>query len=138
MGNQPPVFSFAQGGPKFTGPPTAVATTLTAKVNTPIAIEVWVEDPKSRRGSAVAARRGRVATRVVPQVSRPGPVTFERALPVPKQGEQVTHQCHLHGAGEYMVRVQANDESGEGGGWLPVLLDQHLRQSVREMSSSGA
>src|SRR4249920_2711294 len=47
MGNQPPVLAFSQGGTKVTGPPTAVASSVTGTVNQPVAISVWVEDPKA-------------------------------------------------------------------------------------------
>lgn len=59
MGNRPPVFTFAPGGTKFTGPPTVVATTLSATVNQPVAIDVWVEDPKQTNVGLPSPRSGR-------------------------------------------------------------------------------
>jgi hypothetical protein len=122
MGNAPPVFAFSQGGPKFTGPPTATATTLTGKVGTPVPITMWVEDPKGKgQGEEAAGGRGRGPASIA-QVSLhkfrgPGDVTFDRArLPVPSQGAQVTSNATFSQPGEYMLRVQGNDESGEGGG----------------------
>ena len=47
MGNQPPVLAFSQGGAKVTGPPTGVSASFTGTVNQPVAISVWVEDPKA-------------------------------------------------------------------------------------------
>ena len=58
MLNEPPKLSFTQGGPKFTGPPMATAATLTGKVKAPVAVNVWVEDPKGR-GQEEGAGRGR-------------------------------------------------------------------------------
>jgi hypothetical protein len=47
----------------------------------------------------------------------PGAVTFDKArVPVSKQGEMVAATATFEAAGEYLLRVQANDESGEGGG----------------------
>ena len=44
-------------------------------------------------------------------------VTFDKVrLPVPTQGAQVSATATFSDPGEYMLRVQANDESGEGGG----------------------
>ncbi len=37
-------------------------------------------------------------------------------LPVPTQGAQISATATFSDPGEYMLRVQANDESGEGGG----------------------
>jgi hypothetical protein len=121
MNNEPPKLAFTAGGPKFQGPPTAIATTVTGKVKTPVALNVWVEDPKGR-GQEPGAGRGRGGTPSVATVSLhkyrgPGSVTFDKArLPVPTQGAQVSATATFSAPGEYMLRVQANDESGEGGG----------------------
>src|SRR5262249_44619288 len=119
MGNKPPVLWFAEGGPKFTGPPTAVAETLTGAGNQPVPIRVWVEDPKAPSGEETAAGRGpaSVASVSLHKFRGPGAVTFDRArLSVPKQGDMVSAQATFAAAGDYTLRVQANDESGEGGG----------------------
>lgn len=122
MGNSPPVLSFAAGGSKFTGPPTAVAASLTGRVNQPVELKVWAEDAKGSEAPpppAIAALRGgvpSVATISLHKFRGPGSVTFEKArLPVTKQGEMVSTSATFSAAGEYLIRVQANDESGEGG-----------------------
>jgi hypothetical protein len=120
MHNKPPVLQFAQGGTKFTGPPITVAATLSGKANTPIPVNVWVEDPKGT-DQQESAGRGRgpapsVATISLHKYRGPGAVTFDKArLPVAKQGDQVTGNATFSEPGEYTLRVQANDESGEGG-----------------------
>jgi len=44
-------------------------------------------------------------------------VTFDKArLPVLKQGDSISAAATFTAPGEYLLRVQANDESGEGGG----------------------
>jgi hypothetical protein len=119
MGNTPPVLTFAPGGQKFTGPPIGIAATLTGKVAQPVPLSVSVEDQKSPDQEPAAGRGG--ASRSIAQISfhkfrGPGTVTFDKSrLPVPKQGDTVTAAATFSAAGEYMVRVQANDESGEGG-----------------------
>src|SRR6478609_11509823 len=40
MHNKPPVLAFAEGGPKFTGPPVATAATVTGAVNQAVAVTV--------------------------------------------------------------------------------------------------
>ena len=119
MGNQPPALSFTQGGPKFQGPPTAVAATLNGKVGQPLAINVWTEDVKAAGGESGGGGRGgaQVASLSFHKFRGPGNVTFDRArISVPKQGDMVTANATFSAAGDYLVRVQANDESGEGGG----------------------
>ena len=47
----------------------------------------------------------------------PGKVTFDKArIPVTKQGDMITAAATFTAPGDYLLRVQANDESGEGGG----------------------
>jgi len=121
MNNEPPKLAFSQGGATFVGPPMAVAATLTGKAKTPVALNLWVEDPKGRE-QPEAGGRGRGGTPSIANVSLhkyrgPGTVTFDKVrLPVPTQGAQVTATATFSDPGEYMLRVQANDESGEGGG----------------------
>jgi hypothetical protein len=119
MGNQPPVLSFAAGGPKFTGPPIGTAATLTGRTGQPVAINVWAEDSK---GPGEGAAAGRGAASLVASLSfhkyrGPGGITFDKARQsVTKPGTMVTTNATFSAPGDYIVRVQANDESGEGGG----------------------
>jgi hypothetical protein len=122
MGNQPPVLAFSQDGAKVTGPPVAVASTLEGGVNKPVTINIWVEDPKAP-GETPAAGRGRGGfTPTVANISfhlfrGPGKVTFDKTrIPVQKQGDMISAAATFSAPGEYLLRVQANDESGEGGG----------------------
>jgi hypothetical protein len=121
MHNKPPVLAFSQGGAKVTGPPISVASTYTGTVNQPVPINVWVEDPKSPT-EAPGAATGRGGSGLVASVSLhlfrgPGKVTFDKArTPVMKQGDMITPTATFSAPGDYTLRVQANDESGEGGG----------------------
>jgi len=94
------------------GPPTTVAGSFSGVVNQPVAITFFAEDVKEKDSKAV-----NVATVSLHKHRGPGNVTYERArTPVPKPGEPVTASATFSAAGEYTLRVQANDESGEGGG----------------------
>lgn len=116
MGNRPPVLSFTSGGAKVTGPPVGVAASLNGMVNQPVPISVWVEDPKAEHESR--SRGGATVASVSFHKHRgPGAVTFDRArVTASKQGEMVSAAATFAVPGEYLLRVQANDESGEGGG----------------------
>jgi len=123
MHNKPPVLAFSEGGPKFTGPPVATAATFTGAVKQPIEISVWVEDPKAPNEVEIpgaAAFRGptaRVATISLHKFRGPGKVTFDKTrIPASTQGEKLTANATFDTPGDYLLRVQANDESGEGGG----------------------
>jgi len=120
MGNQPPVLAFSQGGAKVTGPPLGVSASFTATVNTPVAIRVWVEDPKApgetEAPPALLGPVAKVATVSFHKFRGPGNVTFDKArIPVDQQGAMISAGATFDAPGEYLLRVQANDESGEGG-----------------------
>src|SRR3954451_3647033 len=118
MGNQPPVLAFSAGGAKVTGPPISVAATFSGTVNQPVPISVWVEDPKV--AGETGGGRGftpSVATISLHKFRGPGKVTFDKTrIPVQQQGETITANATFSAPGDYQLRVQANDESGEGGG----------------------
>ena len=119
MMNEPPKIAFTQGGPKFAGPPMAIAATLTGKAKTPVPLNMWVEDPKGRGQEGGGRGRGpaSIANVSLHHYRGAGTVTFDKArLPVPTQGAQISATATFSDPGEYMLRVQANDESGEGGG----------------------
>jgi hypothetical protein len=117
MGNKPPEFTFESG--KVFGPPTTVSATLTGTVNQPVAISFKVDDPKeTKKGSELTNRRGAgaVATVSFHKHRGPGTVKFEPARVATKtQGEAVSTTATFSLPGEYLLRVQGNDESGEGG-----------------------
>jgi hypothetical protein len=137
MGNQPPVLSFSQGGPKVTGPPTGVAATLAGTVKQPVTISVWVEDPKAPGEAepppAIFGPVAKVATVSFHKFRGPGNVTFDKArIPVNTQGDMITTAATFDAPGEYLVRVQANDESGEGGfGFQCCWTNTYVKVTVR-------
>jgi hypothetical protein len=121
MHNKPPVLAFSEGGAKVTGPPVEVASTYTGTVNQPVAITVWAEDVKvANEASGGGLGRGftpSVATISLHKFRGPGKVTFDKGrVPITTQGGSVAVAATFDAPGDYTLRVQANDESGEGGG----------------------
>jgi hypothetical protein len=129
MLNEPPVLTFKEGGPKFMGPPTAVAATYTGTVGQPVAIMIAATDVKERGKEGGAT----VANLSFHKYRGPGDVKFEKVrIPVTKAGEMVTANATFSAPGEYMLRVQANDESGEGGGGFQCCwTNTYLKVSVK-------
>ena len=112
MGNQPPTLWFGEGAAKVAGPPVGIAATFTGVANQPVPITLFAEDVKEKD-----AKVFNVASVSLHKHRGPGNVTYDRPrLTVPKPGEPVTVSATFSAPGEYLMRVQANDESGEGGG----------------------
>ena len=67
----------------------------------------------------------------------PGKVTFDKPrFPVTKQGDMVTANATFAAPGDYMLRVQANDESGEGGGGFQCCwTNTYVKVTVRRVES---
>ncbi len=92
---------------------------FTRAVNQPGALTVGVSHPKQTKPGSdprAASGAGTVATVSFHKFRGPGGVTFEPArIGTKAQGEMVTTSATFSLPGEYLVRVQGNDESGEGG-----------------------
>ncbi len=111
-GNTPPVVKFDPRGPSFTGPPHGIAQTLTAKLTEPLQLIMWVSDDKPLRGG-----RGGVGGPVAWSKFRgPGSVTFDTAQMSPDADGKSIAAAKFGAPGEYVLRAQANDASGDGGG----------------------
>ena len=110
-GNVPPVLKFDPNGPSFTGPPHGFARTLTGKVGAPLELSVWFSDNRPTRGG-----RGGAGPVSWTKFRGPGAVTIDNARPAADaQGKSVT-TAKFAAPGEYVLRAQANDSTGEGGG----------------------
>ena len=116
VGNTPPVVRFQQGGMALTGPPRGFAATLNAKVNEALPLTVWVSDDGKQPPEA-RPRQGPPANIAWSKFRGPGNVTFEKDRPtVAVEDGKVSTTAKFTEPGEYVLRLQANDASGEGGG----------------------
>ena len=137
MHNKPPVLAFSAGGAKVTGPPTAASASFTGTVNQPVAISVWVEDPKApgeaEATPAVFGPSAKVATVSFHMFRGPGKVTFDKGrIPVNEQGAMISTAATFAAPGDYLLRVQANDESGEGGfGFQCCWTNTYVKATIR-------
>jgi hypothetical protein len=115
VGNTPPVVRFQEGGTAYTGPPRGLAQSLTAKANEPLTLTAWVTDdgkipPEAR------PRSGPPANVTWSKFRGSGMVTFENARPTVTDDGKASTTAKFSAPGEYIVRLQANDASGDGGG----------------------
>jgi hypothetical protein len=126
LGNTPPVLRLDPQGPKFQGPPRGIGATFAARVGEPLTLTAMVTDD-----NVIDPRRPAGATPLSVSWSQfrgPGRVTFGTPKSaVGKTEGTATTTATFDAPGEYVVRAQANDVSGEGGDgfqccWTSVLL----------------
>jgi hypothetical protein len=117
-GNTPPVLKFSPTGKTFTGPPTEIALELTGTVNQPVTLEAITTDDMHKEEGENPATAGRIP-RLVQSWHKhrgPGTVTFSEQRPKIADDGRSSTTATFSAAGEYILRAQANDNSGEGGG----------------------
>jgi hypothetical protein len=136
MGNTPPTVAFVKGGPTVTGPPIGIAATLTGSVNVPVPIAFWGADQRGPLEDAPARGRGAGAppfTASLHKFRGPGDVTFTPERPqANRETGEVTATASFSAPGDYILRVQLNDASGEGGqGFQCCWTNAHVRVTVK-------
>lgn len=136
MGNTPPILRLESGGTPFRGPPVGIAKEFTATAGLPLALDLWAKDDAHLEpGAAGIAQAKRPPVTVWWFKHRgPGAVTFAEEKPtVDPPGDGVAKTTATFASpGEYILRAQANDNSGEGGGgfqccWTNV----HVKVNVK-------
>ncbi|HEU5238778.1 MAG TPA: hypothetical protein VFU37_16725 [Pyrinomonadaceae bacterium] len=131
VGNTPPVVRFQPGGTVFTGPPKGIAQTYAAKVGEALPLTVWVSDDGKTPPEA-RPRQGPPANAIWSMFRGPGAVTFEKDRPTVGEDGKASTTATFSAAGDYILRIQSNDASGDGGGgfqccWTNV----HVKVSVK-------
>jgi hypothetical protein len=122
-GNTPPFISFSVAGPFVQGP-RGQSEELSTTVSNPVKIPLWVADDAK---STLAARPpGLPVTIAWSKFRGPGQVTFSSERPLVEKAEfkapastvfsgTATTTAKFSEPGEYILRVVANDWSGDGG-----------------------
>jgi hypothetical protein len=118
-GNLPPVLKFSPTGKSFSGPPLEIAQQLTGTVGQPVALEVITTDDAHVEAGESPAANGR--PRLIQSWHHHrgpvgGDVKIAEARPKIGDGGRSATTATFSLPGEYVLRAQANDQSGEGGG----------------------
>jgi len=154
--NTPPTLKFAADGRGFQGPPMEIAATLNAVVDVPLPLSVWASDegPKinipepggrgrgrGRGGDAAAAAAAAAGFTPPPPLSvswslfrGPAAVKIDTARPTidREHGGKATTNATFSQPGEYTLRVQGNDSTGDGGGGFQCCwTNAHVKVSVQ-------
>ena len=118
-GNEPPTIRFAADRTGFTGPPVGVAHTMTGRVGTPLELSVWTSDVKPEGGGEGGGGRRRTALTLRWHLHR-GPAAVEFDEPSQRFQESADQNpkttITFGEPGEYLLRAEALDETGVGGG----------------------
>ena len=125
VGNTPPVLSFEENGPSVQGP-RGLTTELTARVGIPLSLTTWVSDDAKFTSTSGARPKNLPPTVTLKWTMYRGPsrVAFSQDRPMVQKIERAgeafagmaTTTATFSEPGEYVLRVTANDYSGEGGG----------------------
>jgi hypothetical protein len=137
MGNEPPKVKFAADGKEFTGPPrNGFAATYTATVGTPLTLDAWATDDGAVEGSPAGrgGGRGGAPLRLTWHKYRgPGNVTFADVAPKidGAAGGKTSTTATFSAPGEYVIRAQINDSTGDGGGGFQCCwTNAHIKVNV--------
>jgi hypothetical protein len=131
LGNTPPAVRFQTGGPAQQGPPKGMSATYTATVSGPLTLAVWVSDDGIR--APEARRPAPLVTVAWSKFRGPGDVTFDKPVPaIDEKSGAATTTATFAAPGEYILRVQVNDATGEGGGGFQCCwTNAHVRVMVK-------
>jgi hypothetical protein len=128
VGNTPPVVRLEAAGAPLQGPPRGITTSLKAALSTPLTLTLWVDDDRIPDPVSRPKPGDPPITVFWSQARGTGNVTFANAKPdVDKADGKATTTATFSAPGEYVLRAQVNDFSGEGGGgnqccWTNVLI----------------
>jgi hypothetical protein len=145
-GNTPPFISFEDGKLGVQGP-RGSSTTLTATVSSPLQLTVWVSDDVKLPRSASQGLRNISVTIAWSKFRGPGSVTFANNKPALEKIEstlnppqpftgKATTTATFSTPGDYILRLVANDASGDGGrGFQCCWSNAQVRVSVKPATS---
>jgi hypothetical protein len=131
LGNTPPVLRLSEKAESFTGPPKGIAASYTTTVSSPLTLNAWTTDDGIR--APEARRPVRLVAVAWSKFRGPGDVTFSNAAPsIDEKTGQSTTTASFSVPGDYVLRVQVNDATGEGGGGFQCCwTNAHVKVTVR-------
>ncbi len=116
QGNTPPLVRFAPDGPALQGPPRGMSASIEGTVDAPVTLTVWATDDAVIDPERKKEHKGPQLTVKWSKFRGPGAVRFEKPNPdVDPADGKATTTATFDTPGDYILRLQANDVSGEGG-----------------------
>jgi hypothetical protein len=138
QGNEPPRIQFDPKGPAFFGPPVGIAATISAVAGQPLTITAMVTDGATNDPDLNPLQlKAPPVTTFWSKHRGPGEVTFSNARPAVEKGGAVSTIATFSQPGDYIVRAQVNDRSGDGGGGFQCCwTNAHIRVTVKPGSTT--
>jgi hypothetical protein len=133
MGNTPPTIQFDLKAPALTGPPVGIAATYTGSVGQPVTLSAIAGDKVADESDLNPLQAKAPGISVSWSKFRgPGDVTFSSVRPTVEKDGKVTTTATFAQPGDYVLRVQVNDRSGEGGGGFQCCwTNAHVRVTIK-------
>ncbi len=147
-GNTPPYIGFAEAGP-FVNGPKGQTIMLTNTIPNPLSLPVWVADDAKLPPGQAALSRLPAVTVTWSMFRGPGTVTFGKERPAVEKTEfkappgsaftgTATTTATFSDPGEYVLKIVANDSTGEGGrGFQCCWSNAYVKVSVKGAPSTG-
>jgi len=132
--NQPPAIKFEANGKAAQGPPSGISATYAASVTTPLALDAWVTDEPAKLNVMTFPGFTPPPPGVKwSQFRGPGTVKFDPFNPkIDKDTAKTSTAVTFSAAGDYTLRLQANDSTGEGGGGFQCCwTNAHVKVTVK-------
>jgi hypothetical protein len=130
--NEPPRLQFDTAGPTFSGPPVGIAATLSGTVGQPVTIAGIAKDGAENDPDLSPLQlKQPPLTLFFSKYRGPGGITFSEVRPRPEKDGKFSTTATFSAPGDYIVRVQANDRSGDGGGGFQCCwTNAHVKVSI--------
>jgi hypothetical protein len=148
MNNTPPYLAFDPNGPFVEGP-RPITTTMSTTLPEPLTLNVWASDDAKVLEGSKKPPAGPPLLITWCKYRGPGTVTFAKDKPTlekvdfkapgdPKVFGKATTTATFSDPGEYILRVVANDWSGDGGrGFQCCWTNAMVKVSVKPAASAG-
>jgi hypothetical protein len=130
--NEPPRVRFDPKGPTFSGPPVGIVASFNGTVGQPVTITGVAADGADNDPDLNPIQLKQPPVSVsLSKFRGPGTIAFAEARPKVEKDGKFASTATFSAPGEYIVRVQVNDRSGDGGGgfqccWTNV----HVRVTI--------
>jgi hypothetical protein len=138
QGNEPPKIQFGPKGPVFTGPPIGTAATLTGTVGQPVTLAATVTDGTDNDPDLTPIQLKQPPIVLVWSKYRgAGDVTIAQPRPTIEKDGATSTTATFSQPGEYVLRAQVNDRSGDGGGGFQCCwTNAHVKVTVTGSATS--